>query len=153
VARALAEAAVSVKGPEHEEVQRAITRAMSYLEDQIGSWRDSYLVGNYAIAAAFSGRDDYLGRAQQLLQSLAHMEGAITYWNLEANTSPFCNWGRPGRLETTALAVEALSLLQTRNPNPDTVSQINRGLQFLLSHKDQRGHGREGWSRRTSWRQ
>jgi len=138
-ARALAEAAASAKGPEREEMQRPLTRAMNYLEDQIGSWQDAYLVGNYAIAAAVSGRDDYIRRAQELLQGLAHMEGATTYWNLEANTSPFCNWGRSGRLETTALAVEALSLIQVRNPNPDTDDQINRGLQFLLGHKDHRG--------------
>lgn len=138
-ARALAEAAASAKGPEREEMQRPLNRAMNYLEDQIGSWQDAYLVGNYAIAAAISGRDDYIGRAQELLQGLAHTEGATTYWNLEANTSPFCNWGRSGRLETTALAVEALSLIQARNPNPDTAGQINRGLQFLLGHKDHRG--------------
>lgn len=139
VARALAEAAASAKAPEHEEMQRSFERAMTYLEDQIGSWQDAYLVGNYAIAAAVSGREDYIGRAQELLQNLAHIEGATTYWNLEANTSPFCNWGLPGRLETTALAVEALSLMQTENPNPDSAGQINRGLQFLLSHKDHRG--------------
>lgn len=138
-ARALAEAAASAKGPEREEMQRPLTRAMSYLEDQIGSWQDAYLVGNYAIAAAVSERDDYIGRAQNLLQGLAHIEGATNYWNLEANTSPFCNWGRSGRLETTALAVEALALIQARNPNPDTAAEINRGLQFLLSHKDRRG--------------
>jgi A-macroglobulin TED domain/A-macroglobulin receptor binding domain len=138
-ARALAEVSASAKGPGHEETRRALTRVMNYLEDQIGSWQDAYLVGNYAIAAAVSGRDDYIVRAQQLLQDLAHLEGATTYWNLEANTSPFCNWGRSGRLETTALAVEALALIQARNPNPDTAGQINRGLQFLLSHKDHRG--------------
>ena len=138
VARALAEAAASVKGTEREEMQGPLTRATNYLEDQIGSWQDAYLVGNYAIAAAVSGRDEYIGRAQELLEGLAHVEGATTYWNLEANTSPFCNWGRSGRLETTALAIQALSLIQARNPNPDTAGKINRGLQFLLGHKDHR---------------
>jgi hypothetical protein len=138
-ARSLAEAAASAKGSEREEMQRPLTRAMNYLEDQIGSWQDAYLVGNYAIAAAISGRDEYIVRAQELLQSLAHVESATTYWTLESNTSPFSNWGRSGRLETTALAVEALSLLQAKNPAPDTAGQINRGLQFLLDHKDRHG--------------
>src|ERR1700694_2415438 len=138
-ARTLAEAAASAKGPEHEEIQGPLTRAMSYLEDQIGSWQEAYLVGNYAIAAAISGRNDYMDRARELLQDLAYTEGAATYWKLEANTSPFSTWGRSGRLETTALAVEALSLFQARGPNSDMAGQINRGLQFLLSHKDRRG--------------
>ena len=72
---------------------------------------------------------DYLGR-------LAHTEAATTYWELEANATPFDAWGKPGRVETTALAVQALSMLRASSADPALAKQIQRGLQFLLSHKD-----------------
>jgi hypothetical protein len=71
-----------------------------------------------------------------LLLRLAHNEGATTYWNLEANTTPFYGWGTAGRLETTALAVEALAQLQALNHDSTMDEQVNRGLQYLLTHKD-----------------
>jgi hypothetical protein len=42
------------------------------------------------------------------LVTLAHEEGAGSYWALETNT-PFYGWGLAGRIETTALAVKALN--------------------------------------------
>jgi Alpha-2-macroglobulin family/Carboxypeptidase regulatory-like domain/MG2 domain/A-macroglobulin TED domain len=138
VARTLAEGAAIRKDKEREDWERPLKLAMSYLEDMIGSWNDAYLVGNYAVAGAVSGHADYIERAQELLRDLAHTEGGTTYWNLEANTSPFCTWGRVGRLEATALAVKALALLESRNHNPETALEMNRGIEFLLSHKDSR---------------
>ena len=67
---------------------------------------------------------------------LAHNEGSTTYWNLEANTTPFYGWGTAGRLETTALAVEALAQLESLGNDPALAEQVNRGLQYLLTHKD-----------------
>lgn len=135
VARALAASGPTVKDKEARQVEEALALAMNYLETQIDSWKDAYLVGNYAIAAVASGQNDRIARAQSALASLAHTEGPGTYWNLEANTSPFYGWGNAGRLETTALAVEALALLHARNADGD-LQGLNRGLQFLLSHKD-----------------
>ena len=74
--------------------------------------------------------------ARELLMRLAHQEGSATYWNLEANTTPFYGWGYAGRMETTALAVEALAMLQTLGHDPAEDAQVNRGLQYLLTHKD-----------------
>jgi hypothetical protein len=71
-----------------------------------------------------------------LLARLAHSEGSTTYWNLEANTTPFYGWGTAGRLETTALAVEALAKLESLGNDPALAEQVNRGLQYLLTHKD-----------------
>jgi len=136
VTRALALAAASAKGKEREEAEPSLKLALEYLEDEIGSWRDPYLVGNYALAAAVTGRNEYIARAQSLLSSLAHNEGPTTYWNLEANTSPFYGWGVAGRLETTALAVEALAVLRNKAAASNTTEQVGRGLQYLLGHKD-----------------
>jgi hypothetical protein len=71
-----------------------------------------------------------------MLGRLAHREGPTTYWNLEVNTTPFYGWGYAGRLETTALAIEALARLQTLSRNPAEEEQVNRGVQYLLTHKD-----------------
>ncbi|HEV2989473.1 MAG TPA: alpha-2-macroglobulin family protein [Candidatus Angelobacter sp.] len=136
VTRALAQAAAKTSGKEHDELEPALKHALEYLEDEIGSWRDPYLVGNYALAAAASGRKEYIARAQSLLNSLAHNEGPTTYWNLEANTSPFYGWGFAGRLETTALAVEALVAMRHETAASDATEEISRGLQYLLGHKD-----------------
>jgi len=117
-------------------VEASFKLGMNYLEDQIDSWKDPYLVGNYAIAASASNKSEYVSRARALLSSLAHREGNATYWNLEANTSPFYGWGNTGRLETTALAVEALAKLEEKQPDADTAQQVSRGLQYLLGHRD-----------------
>ena len=134
VVRALASTRTVADNKDGPKVEQAISLAMDYLETQIDSWNDAYLVGNYAIAAAASGRDDRIARVQPILASLAHREGDTTYWNLEANTTPFYGWGFAGRLETTALAVEALTYLYARHPEGDS-QEINRGLQFCCGTK------------------
>jgi len=116
--------------------EAALKLVLDYLEARIDSWSDAYLAGNYAIAAIASGREEHVENAQALLTTLAHREGGTIYWNLEANTTPFYGWGEPGRIETTALAVEALSKLQARHPAADTADRMSRGLEYLLTHKD-----------------
>jgi hypothetical protein len=137
ITRSLAAAYANVRhDEERKKVDSAVDAALNFLECRITSWSDPYLVGNYAIAAIALGRGKHSATAAELLAKLAHNEGPATYWNLEANTSPFYGWGNAGRLETTALAVEALAALQKSKPNPPAEEQINRGLQYLLAHKD-----------------
>lgn len=139
IARALADAKANPGAKDAEKqtkAEAALKTALDYLEARIDAWSDAYLAGNYAIAAIASGRNEHIENAQALLTTLAHREGDTTYWNLEANTSPFYGWGQAGRIETTALAVEALTELQARHPAPDTADSVSRGLQYLLTHKD-----------------
>jgi A-macroglobulin TED domain/Alpha-2-macroglobulin family/MG2 domain/Carboxypeptidase regulatory-like domain/A-macroglobulin receptor binding domain/Macroglobulin domain MG3/Alpha-2-macroglobulin bait region domain len=139
VARALAgmKADPKAKDPDKQKLaQASLKSALDFLEARIDSWSDAYLAGNYAIAAVESARPEHMQNAESVLRSLAHREGDTTYWNLEANTSPFYGWGFAGRLETTALAVNALSKLQTVRPDHDNSEMISRGLQYLLTHKD-----------------
>jgi hypothetical protein len=84
-----------------------------------------------------------MGRAKpalEKLRTLALEEGNTTYWTLETNT-PFYGWGLAGRVETTALVVQALA----KNCNSQTAGcdvdrkLINRGLLFLLKLKDRYG--------------
>ena len=141
VARALAltKADPAAKDPEKQkqaQAQASLKSALDFLEASIDSWSDAYVAGNYAIAAIQSGRPEHIQNAESVLRRLAHVEGGTTYWNLEANTTPFYGWGLPGRLETTGLAVEALAELQKAHPEQDLPDMISRGLQFLLTHKD-----------------
>jgi uncharacterized protein YfaS (alpha-2-macroglobulin family) len=136
VARALATSSKSLDTKEREVIDASIGKALSYLDDRIDEWRDAYLVGNYAIAAIDAKRQGHIANARELLARLAHSEGSTTYWNLEANTTPFYGWGTAGRLETTALAVEALAKLEALGNDPALAEQVNRGLQYLLTHKD-----------------
>ena len=136
VARALATSSKSPDAKEREAVDTSIGKALSFLDDRISEWQDPYLVGNYAIAAIGAKRQEHIVNARELLARLAHNEGSTTYWNMEANTTPFFGWGTAGRLETTALAVEALAKLETLGNDPALAEQVNRGLQYLLTHKD-----------------
>ena len=82
-----------------------------------------------------------------------------TYWSLETNT-PFYGWGLAGRVETTALLVQALtrycdsrtancgldsnqsssiSQSETANRSDSNVKLINQALLFLLKQKDRYG--------------
>jgi CD109 antigen len=123
-----------------KEVGAAVEKGMKYLEDRIGEWNDAYTVGQYALAAVAGGRPGYIAKAKARLLELAHQEGSGTYWNLEANTSPFYGWGRAGRIETTALAVQALFTLRQKNQDDAGVSRdADRGLIFLLHSKDRYG--------------
>jgi hypothetical protein len=124
------------RNDEHAQSEKSFSAAMRYLEQRIDSWQDPYLVGNYAIAAAAEGRSDHIANARALLLQFAHREGPGVYWNLEANTSPFYGWGPAGRLETTALAMEALVRMQAGKPDAELRELANGGLQYLLTHKD-----------------
>jgi hypothetical protein len=123
-----------------KEVGATVEKAMKYLEARIAEWNDAYLVGEYALTAAATGQPAYIAKARGRLLQLAHEEGSGMYWNLEANTSPFYGWGTAGRMETTGLALQALSILLQKSPGDAELSRdVNRGLLFLLKNKDRYG--------------
>jgi len=124
------------KEREQKQLRAAVDGALHFLEQSIDSWSDPYLAGNYALAAVAGGRSAHIEKARALLEQLAHREGDTMYWNLEANTSPFYGWGNTGRLESTALAVEALTKMDSAHAYRDLEEMAARGLQYLLGHKD-----------------
>ncbi|HXM11925.1 MAG TPA: MG2 domain-containing protein [Terriglobales bacterium] len=132
VARSLAVTLPDPKQVERKAIETSLKAAMDYLDLQ--AWRDAYMIGNYAIAASAMNDKQLMAQARASLAELAHPEGSSTYWNLETNTSPFYGWGNAGRLETTALAVQALAALSDQSQ--DANEQVSRGVQYLLSHKD-----------------
>ena len=140
LARVLATTNLSDGSTGSKTASASVEKALHFLEDRLDEWKESYLVANYALAAIATGRSDFQEKARQQLLSIAHEEGSATYWNVELNPTPFYGWGRAGRLETTALAVEALSMLPaSADVDGQTAKQAHRGLLFLLQGKDRYG--------------
>ncbi|MDT5294467.1 MAG: hypothetical protein QOJ76_1347, partial [Acidobacteriota bacterium] len=123
-----------------------LPRALRYLAARVDEIDEPYLIASFALAAADAGEPETTARAAARLRTLAHEEGAGSYWALETNT-PFYGWGLAGRIETTALVVEALTRAKSihaatqpaSHDDDDDDALINRGLLFLLRNKD--GYG------------
>ena len=87
----------------------ALRRALAYLAPRTEEMDEPYLIASYALAAIDGGEPAVkIARAVNRLRALAHDEAGGSYWQLETNT-PFHGWGNAGRIETTALAVQALA--------------------------------------------
>ena len=122
------------------EVSEPLKRALDFLAQQSQRIDEPYLLASYALAA-MDAKD--AGRAKpaiEKLRTLALELGNTTYWALETNT-PFYGWGLAGRIETTALVVQALRKnCDSQNSGCDIDRKlINRGLLFLLKQKDRYG--------------
>ncbi|HEY6660580.1 MAG TPA: hypothetical protein VI031_05550, partial [Pyrinomonadaceae bacterium] len=96
---------------------------------------EPYLLASYALAAIDAQDTARAKPVIDKLRSVAHAEGSTTFWSLETNT-PFYGWGVAGRVETTALAIQALTrYCETATCEADT-KLINRAVLFLLKQKD-----------------
>ena len=122
--------------------ENAVNMALAELEKRAAEIDEPYLIASFALAA-FGAHDDLRGaKASASLRKLAHTEAGTSYWSLETNT-PFYGWGAAGRIETTALAVQALT--RDREVNADAAIRgqdddlVNHGLLFLLRNKDRYG--------------
>ena len=115
----------------------ALRKALDYIEAQANGIDEPYLVASYSLASSMIGENVRAEQANSKLKSFAHTEGPRTYWALETNT-PFYGWGLAGRIETTALAVQALA--KGRNQTDQDIRNLQtRGLLFLLHNKDRYG--------------
>ncbi|HLM58872.1 MAG TPA: hypothetical protein VK422_22400, partial [Pyrinomonadaceae bacterium] len=110
-----------------------LSRALKYLSARTAETDEPYLIASYALAAADAGDTEGARRDAARLRALAQEEGGGASWKLGGNT-PFYGWGRAGVIETTALAVQALS----RAGGGDD-ALVSRGLLFLLRNKDRHG--------------
>lgn len=115
---------------EHSEPAR---RALALLaENRVVN--DPYSLANEVLArehlAALHGDPRPLAERRELRALARDLEGT-SYWHLESN-SPFHGWGDAGRIEATALAVRALHA----DGRPETDDIVERGIAFLLLHKD-----------------
>lgn len=124
IARVLARIDANVSDP--------LKRALDFLGRESQRIDEPYLLASYALAATDAKDTARAKPALEKLRTLAHEEGNTTYWSLETNT-PFYGWGLAGRVETTALVVQALA------KNDFDKKLINSGLLFLLKLKDRYG--------------
>jgi hypothetical protein len=118
----------------------ALSRALDYLAKRIEEIDEPYLIASYALAAMDAGEKKGAEKAVAKLRTLAREEAGTSYWNLESN-SPFYGWGLAGRIETTALAVNALKRagvaeMGKAGEREKAEPLTNRGLLFLLRNKD-----------------
>jgi A-macroglobulin TED domain/Alpha-2-macroglobulin family/MG2 domain/Carboxypeptidase regulatory-like domain/A-macroglobulin receptor binding domain/Alpha-2-macroglobulin bait region domain/Macroglobulin domain MG3 len=126
-----------------KEFAAALSRALDYLAKRIEEIDEPYLIASYALAAMDAGEKKGVEKAVAKLRTLAREEAGTSYWNLESNT-PFYGWGLAGRIETTALAVNALKRagaaeIGKAGERDKAESLTNRGLLFLLRNKDRHG--------------
>ncbi|HEY7181781.1 MAG TPA: alpha-2-macroglobulin family protein, partial [Blastocatellia bacterium] len=116
-----------------KEAKATLNRALDYLARRVEEIDEPYLIASYALAAMDAGEKSRAEKAVAKLRTLAREEAGTSYWDLESNT-PFYGWGLAGRIETTALAVDALKRGGEKNDD-----LMNRGLLFLLRNKDRYG--------------
>jgi hypothetical protein len=141
IARVIATTKVTAADPEEnarlsKATSTAIARALDYLGKQAGSYDEPYLIASYALASLSGGDKSRIAESLDRLRKLEHREGNFSYWSLETNT-PFYGWGLPGRIETTALVLQAFE----KASESDTVEDplVSRGMLFLLGHQDRLG--------------
>ena len=118
-----------------KQVSPELKRALDYLALRIEEIDEPYLIASYALAALDANDPTRAEKATLKLRALALNENGGTYWSLETNT-PFYGWGTAGRVETTALAVQALARANSR---PEDERLVRTGLLFLLKNKDRYG--------------
>ncbi len=116
-----------------------VTTALGYLRPKVDEVDEPYLSAEYTLAALAAGRPETAAAGLKRLRELVHREAGGAYWALETNT-PFYGWGQAGRVETTALAVEAL-VRGSEGGSQETGDRdlVDQGLIFLLGEKDRYG--------------
>jgi CD109 antigen len=123
-----------------------LKRALDYLAARVEEIDEPYLLASYALAAMEAGDWERARKETAKLRALAHEEDGASYWSLETNT-PFYGWGLAGRVETTALVVQALARAESE-PSAAAAGagffrhqdrSITQGLLFLLRAKDRYG--------------
>ena len=131
-----------------------LKRALGYLTERFQEVDEPYLIASTALAAHDAQEKNLARLAVSKLLNLAKEENGSVYWSLETNT-PFYGWGLAGRIETTALALQAIQKYCGRqnadcgfdkasiSSNPQSAIRIPQlldgGLLFLLRGKDRYG--------------
>ena len=115
-----------------ERAHGAVKRAL----DALRTPREPYARALVVLAAEDAGFGDRAKADSAVLETLARREAGDAYWVLETNTA-FFGWGLAGRLESTALAVTALSGRQSSSSG--TRALVDAGVAFLMRQQDRYG--------------
>ena len=124
-----------------KQVSETLKHSLEYLAAKVAETDEPYLIASYALALpklSDGAADSRLAASLDRLRKLERHEADASYWALEANT-PFYGWGLAGRIETTALVLQALKK-DAASASPDTDRQLlSRGVLFLLKNQDRYG--------------
>ena len=112
-------------------------RAMAYLSNRFDEIREPYGLAAFALAALSASEPREASRALARLRDLAVRGADSVHWEHSGST-PFFGWGRPGRIETTALALQALAEGQAKGLAVED-EIVDGAVFFLLGEKDQFG--------------
>lgn len=134
----IAQILASSRGEESKEKSEAVKRALDYLGGRAEEIDEPYLLASYALAALNAGDTSRAKPVIEKLFTLAHREGGTIYWDLQTNT-PFYGWGLAGRVETTALVVQALTRYCNAVRCESDPKLVSGALLFLLKQKDRYG--------------
>jgi hypothetical protein len=111
--------------------------ATAYFSNNSRTDSDPYNIALIALAK-LAAQEDASKEITSLL-SLEHSERDASYWDLQHNTI-FYGWGYTGRIETTALVLDALAIArQQGNSSAELDRCLDRGTLFLLKNKDEYG--------------
>jgi hypothetical protein len=123
-----------------DEILSVQKRTLDYLSRLAGQIDEPYFLASLALALIDWQDTQSAAPIVDKLRSLAHAEGKQIYWSLETNT-PFYGWGLAGRVETTALVLQALNRYCNSNGVEcgSEVNLVEPGLLFLLKQKDRYG--------------
>ncbi len=146
--------AQAAPGQKPSSASLALKHALDYLTRHMEEADEPYTFASYALAAMDAGETAGASRAIARLRATAHadVDGTVS-WESDGST-PFNGWGTAGRIETTALALQALAKycglqnadcgVENSSPaNPKSEIRIpqliDRALLYLLRQKDRYG--------------
>ena len=112
----------------------SVGQALHYLSTQVETTQEAYTLAQTALAAQATSNQPLAQKAISRLKALAIPTESAVFWNNPRETL-FFGYGRTGRLETTALALEALGKTEASS------ELIGKGWLYLLENKDFYG----GW--------
>ena len=98
---------------------------------------EPYLIAVFALTVLDIGDAPRAEAPIERLRRMERQEGDASYWSLETNT-PFYGWGLAGRIETTALVLQAL-VRGSGSESAESKKLVSRGLLFLLRNQDRYG--------------
>lgn len=119
-----------------------LTLALDYLRQRANQHKDPYLLSAYVLASLDANERTRAAEAIGLILALRQDGNGMTSWSSESGT-PFHGWGRTERIETTALAVQALRMFDQAESVPaasaTNMSIADQGVLYLLDNKDRYG--------------
>jgi hypothetical protein len=117
-------------------LRASLEQAVAFLGAHRDLMDEPYIAASSALAANATGNEKLHADLLDWLRKNSHEQNGGAYWMLERNT-PFYGWGRTGQLESTALALRALSSGVDRSASDQAL--IRKGLLFLLRNEDKDG--------------